>query len=761
MFNKIKSILFWPFKVDNRGITDLSFKTGAAVFLFLVIAGIILYKSISYYKFTYYDYIDAEQVVNDYFVQGNVSIEKFDYKRFRMTSGAVNLHFNSIKEKPQIVTYIEDKPPYNEDVVKRANTLFNEIGIGSAEYNNGVLIYLAANDVSFKIEVGYGLEDVITDSTAGRILDNAIYNAGGKDNISESNISSVLLSIFTDIAEITAKKYNIDISKDLDFFSWDNIKYREAQDKNALYLKILIISLSLFIILLMLSKRYVISMLIGPVIIIAAVLLFLGHPAAVIIGFFIYPLKSISRLNLDDKEYEAFTKSKKSDDVNEEEKHEVDEVNKNLLSLMIIPPKNRSYFKNMPYQFVIFYCTLFLVLFFVVVDLFMAVDYKSIKYIFTPNDNYTVKEKISLYTNAGNLKIYENVGNNTYKADKTFGKELYGINYIFRKYGINAPEIAVCAQINDNFNTIYDAQTCYKHFKLDKLLKDNGLLIYYKYNTNEHTTDLEIIAGSGLKDIFPNYVIRNIQSNAVYHSYNSSDLLNIDNNTKIIGQQDLDDEFLKQLQNIDVLQNYIKENNKYLSDEQKLISEKLDILQKFSKKMISINQVKSSYINGNAGKVLQTAVRDSAKVIAKAYNININVDTDTLLSYCEKPYETRLYTDDIKDILKLAGSIFIIIVIFILIIKFKSLRTIFLYNFMLYSIILAFILKGIFLGILIFVMIIYILYLRHIGVIGGGSGSGGRSGGKRGGSFRSGGRSSGGSRSFGGGGRSGGGGAFR
>ncbi|HIZ88900.1 MAG TPA: hypothetical protein H9804_03055 [Candidatus Mucispirillum faecigallinarum] len=101
MFNKIKSILLLPFKVDNRGISDLSFKTGAAIFLFLVIAGIILYKSISYYKFTYYDYIDAEQAVNDYFVQGNVSIEKFDYQNFRMTSGAVNLHFNSIKENPR------------------------------------------------------------------------------------------------------------------------------------------------------------------------------------------------------------------------------------------------------------------------------------------------------------------------------------------------------------------------------------------------------------------------------------------------------------------------------------------------------------------------------------------------------------------------------------------------------------------------------------------------------------------------------------
>lgn len=261
----------------------------------------------------------------------------------------------------------------------------------------------------------------------------------------------------------------------------------------------------------MLSKRYVISMLIGPILIISVILLFLGYHAAAIIVFFIYPLKSISRLNLDDKEYEAFMKSKKSDDVNEEEKLEVDKVNENLLSLMIMPPKNRSYFKNMPYQFVIFYCILFLVLFFVVVELLMDVDYKSI----------------------------------------------------------------------------------------------------------------------------------------------------------------------------------------------------------------------------------------------------------TLLSFFEKPYETRLYTDYIKDILKLAGSIFIIIVIFILIIKFKSLKTIFLYNFILYCLILALIFKGIFLGILLVVIMIYSLYLRHIGVIGCCSGKWSRSGGKRGGSFRSGGRSSGGSRSFGGGGRSGGGGAFR
>lgn len=45
-----------------------------------------------------------------------------------------------------------------------------EWGIGSKEENNGILILLAVQDRSVRIEVGYGLEGVITDSLSGRFI---------------------------------------------------------------------------------------------------------------------------------------------------------------------------------------------------------------------------------------------------------------------------------------------------------------------------------------------------------------------------------------------------------------------------------------------------------------------------------------------------------------------------------------------------------------------------------------------------------------
>ncbi len=57
-------------------------------------------------------------------------------------------------------TYIEDY----------AVRLFEQWGIGKKEEDNGLLILIAKEDREFKIEVGYGLEPIITDGRAGRIL---------------------------------------------------------------------------------------------------------------------------------------------------------------------------------------------------------------------------------------------------------------------------------------------------------------------------------------------------------------------------------------------------------------------------------------------------------------------------------------------------------------------------------------------------------------------------------------------------------------
>lgn len=52
-----------------------------------------------------------------------------------------------------------------------ANELYNRWGLGKQDTNNGVLFLVALNERRARIEVGYGLEPLITDSKAGLILD--------------------------------------------------------------------------------------------------------------------------------------------------------------------------------------------------------------------------------------------------------------------------------------------------------------------------------------------------------------------------------------------------------------------------------------------------------------------------------------------------------------------------------------------------------------------------------------------------------------
>jgi uncharacterized protein len=49
--------------------------------------------------------------------------------------------------------------------------LFEQWGIGKQEEDNGILFLVALADRQMRIEVGYGLEPIITDGRAGRILD--------------------------------------------------------------------------------------------------------------------------------------------------------------------------------------------------------------------------------------------------------------------------------------------------------------------------------------------------------------------------------------------------------------------------------------------------------------------------------------------------------------------------------------------------------------------------------------------------------------
>lgn len=57
------------------------------------------------------------------------------------------------------------------------NALFRAWGLGQADRNNGVLLLVAPNERKVRIEVGYGLEGILTDAVASTIIRNAIVPA--------------------------------------------------------------------------------------------------------------------------------------------------------------------------------------------------------------------------------------------------------------------------------------------------------------------------------------------------------------------------------------------------------------------------------------------------------------------------------------------------------------------------------------------------------------------------------------------------------
>ncbi len=79
-----------------------------------------------------------------------------------------------------------------------ATELFREYGIGDKDKNNGVLLLCALEEREFRIEVGYGLEGVLTDGKTGRIQDSYIIPYL-KDNNFNEGIKNGFNAILTEV----------------------------------------------------------------------------------------------------------------------------------------------------------------------------------------------------------------------------------------------------------------------------------------------------------------------------------------------------------------------------------------------------------------------------------------------------------------------------------------------------------------------------------------------------------------------------------
>ena len=95
------------------------------------------------------------------------------------------------KETTAEVAVVTVESLEGESIEQYASDLFAAWEIGKKDQNNGVLFLIASAEHKARIEVGYGLEPVITDGRAGRILDNEVIPYFRDDDYDQGVINGI------------------------------------------------------------------------------------------------------------------------------------------------------------------------------------------------------------------------------------------------------------------------------------------------------------------------------------------------------------------------------------------------------------------------------------------------------------------------------------------------------------------------------------------------------------------------------------------
>ena len=95
----------------------------------------------------------------------------------------------------------------DEYYTEYANKLFEAWGIGQRGKENGVLLFNTIKERRFRLEVGYGLEDVIPDGLAGEIRDNYVFPYFRKDDYGNGFLAGTLA-----VASIVAKSAGVELT---------------------------------------------------------------------------------------------------------------------------------------------------------------------------------------------------------------------------------------------------------------------------------------------------------------------------------------------------------------------------------------------------------------------------------------------------------------------------------------------------------------------------------------------------------------------
>ena len=95
------------------------------------------------------------------------------------------------------IVYIDRAVPASETLEAYTLRLASAWKVGDAERNDGVVIFIFTNDRRMRIEVGLGLEEVLTDDEAKNIIDNKL-----KPAFREGRYARGLVSALQSIAQV-------------------------------------------------------------------------------------------------------------------------------------------------------------------------------------------------------------------------------------------------------------------------------------------------------------------------------------------------------------------------------------------------------------------------------------------------------------------------------------------------------------------------------------------------------------------------------
>ncbi len=91
-----------------------------------------------------------------------------------------------------------------------ANDLFTQWGVGAKGTDRGVMILLAVADRRYRIEVGYGLEPVLTDGLVGRFGREVV------PALRAGNYSGAVVQLARDVAKVIAQSSSVKLANNVD-----------------------------------------------------------------------------------------------------------------------------------------------------------------------------------------------------------------------------------------------------------------------------------------------------------------------------------------------------------------------------------------------------------------------------------------------------------------------------------------------------------------------------------------------------------------